>query len=71
MITLINWRDFMNLITYLKGINYNIIEKGKDYSGKKLFSKIIPDKINIKHKKTEIKDGDLIKGFVKKQFLTI
>ena len=56
----------MNLSTYLKGIDYNIIEKGKNYSGKKLFSKIIPDKINIKHKKTEIKDGDLINGFVNK-----
>ena len=38
--TLINWRDFMNLITYLKGINYNIIEKGKDYSGKNYSPKL-------------------------------
>ena len=50
----------MNLSTYLKGIDHNFIEKGKKYAGKKLFSKIIPDKINIKYKKTEIKDGDLI-----------
>ena len=55
----VNWRDYMNLLTYCNDIKINNIEK-KDYTGKQLYSNLIPDGINIDKNGVKIVNGKIL-----------
>lgn len=64
----IPWKIFMNLITYLELPKNVKIEKGKIYTGRDLFSSIIPERIEKQGngKDMNIVKGQLVSGCVKK-----
>lgn len=74
--TPLNWRNSMNFLapTFEK-INEIKIEKHKIYNGNEIASHIIPNKINYpeyggpNNFKTVIKNGNIIKGFISKNFI--
>ncbi len=60
--TKINWRDAMNIMSYTTIEDYSKLKKDKEYTGKELFSMIIPSKITMTVGNVEIKNGELLKG---------
>ena len=68
----ISWRDIMNLMMYTSVDDVKII-KNKNYSGNDVFSKIIPDKINMNTMtdagKVSIKNGELKEGQLSKKII--
>lgn len=59
----------MNILSYLEhtdNISDFVVDKKKVYTGKELFSFILPKKLNIKDKNFTIKDGELIDGIIGK-----
>ena len=67
--TLLELDECSNLISNSKN-DYFDFKKGKKYTGKELFSRIIPDGINSsKGTKFQIKDGSLVKGRLDKSQL--
>ncbi len=64
----INWRTVMNLISHTNIDNYNSIEK-KEYTGNEIFSMIIPEKINLKKDFINVKNGNIIEGFINKKMI--
>jgi DNA-directed RNA polymerase beta' subunit len=71
-ITTVRWKDAMNLLAGTKVVN-ELLEKpfakGKMYSGKEIYSYLIPDKVNVKTKTVEIKNGEILKGPLAKKEL--
>lgn len=65
----IDWNDVMNIISYTKLDNYDIIKKNQEYTGKQVFSMIVPSKVNLNSAGTEIKDGQVVKGVIKKKLV--
>ena len=72
----INWRNSMNfLASTFDKINEMKIIKHKIYSGNEIASHIIPEKINYpeyggpNNFKTTIKNGNIINGFINKNFI--
>ncbi len=63
---MVNWQDAMNIASYTNTNDYDIIKKNKDISGKDLFSIILPKDMNTKIGNLVIKDGQIIKGQLKK-----
>tara|TARA_Y100000768_G_scaffold331495_1_gene270734 strand:+ start:4112 stop:8506 length:4395 start_codon:yes stop_codon:yes gene_type:complete len=57
----VNWRQYMNLLTYCDDISINNIEK-KDYSGKQLYSNLIPNGININKGGIKIINGNILQS---------
>ena len=55
----IKWRDYMNLLTYCNNININNIKK-KDYTGKQLYSNLIPAGINLDKGNIKIVNGNIL-----------
>ena len=67
--TLLELDECSNLISNTKNDEFDF-KKGKKYTGKELFSRIIPDGINSsKGTKFQIKDGSLVKGRLDKSQL--
>ena len=64
--TKINWKDYMNLLGNCKNIDLGKIEKNKNYSGHQIYTKLIPDEINLNKDGCEINNGVLLKGIIKK-----
>lgn len=66
--TKIDWKDMMNLLMYVELDKYDV--KKKEYTGKEMFSYIIPKKINLYTNSdsgpVEIINGDIIKGHMQK-----
>jgi hypothetical protein len=58
----VDWKTAMNLITYTSVEDFSKIQKGADISGSKLYSMIIPPKINIDSKKMKVKNGVITEG---------
>ena len=58
----IDWRDMMNLLVLCNNVNFNNIIKNKKYSGKTLYSKLIPNDINAIKDNGEIINGNIVKG---------
>jgi len=65
----VNWRTAMNLITYTSVDGVGKIKKGEDIEGSKLYSMIIPSKININAGPTVINNGNIEKGRISGAFL--
>jgi DNA-directed RNA polymerase II subunit RPB1 len=63
-----DWRTAMNLLAFTTFDDNDKIEKGKDISGKELFSLIVPQNINVSLKKDgidfEMEDGEIIRGSI-------
>lgn len=63
-----SWRTLMNLLSSTEGAEDYIIEKNKDYTGRDMFSYILPEKVNLSFKKDgsrpeiTIKNGKIISG---------
>ena len=58
----IDWRDVMNLLVLCNNLNLNNIIKNKKYTGKALYSKLIPNNINAIKDDGEIINGNIVKG---------
>lgn len=71
--TTVNWRNVMNILSCLKLPKNTIIEKNKSYSGRELFSMILPERVNKsnmgKKDAVNIEHGKLISGFLNKNVL--
>tara|TARA_Y100000780_G_C13695839_1_gene422085 strand:+ start:37510 stop:39261 length:1752 start_codon:yes stop_codon:yes gene_type:complete len=67
--TNIDWKTAMNLLTYTDIENFDKIKKNSSYTGKQIFSQILPSKVNVKKAGVEIKNGELMKGQINKKFL--
>jgi DNA-directed RNA polymerase II subunit RPB1 len=69
--TIIDWKTTMNLLSYTKKDIKTLtnIKKNKNYTGKELFSNIIPNRINISRKNINIVNGVLNKGNLSKEYL--
>jgi len=67
--TRISWRNVMNILSHTTFNEYDKIEKDREYTGKELFSMIIPNKISMKMKDVEIVEGKLIKGKINKSII--
>ena len=63
----INYNDYMNLLSHGYDINKNNIDKTKKYTGKDIYSMILPSNINYESSKLVIKHGKLIKGHINKK----
>lgn len=71
-ITTVRWKDAMNLLAgtkVVKEVLDNPLAKGKVYDGKEIYSYLIPDKVNVKTKTVEIKNGKILKGPLAKKEL--
>jgi DNA-directed RNA polymerase beta' subunit len=63
--TKIDWRTVMNIITSTSVLDLEKITKNKEYSGKELFSYIIPKNINMSiPNKINIKNGIMTEGII-------
>ena len=69
----IDWHDYMNLLSFVRSsdkskfdISKIKFQKNKKYSGIDLFNNIIPKNINVEAGKVKIRNGDIMKGPVKK-----
>ena len=64
----VDWHDFMNIAVHCIGLDLQKLklEKNKDYNGTELYNIIVPDGINLNTSIT-VKNGDIIKGQVKKK----
>lgn len=60
----VDWRNAMNLISYTTIEDFDKIPKGENMSGTKLYSFIVPPKINFKASKLKIKNGEITEGKV-------
>jgi DNA-directed RNA polymerase II subunit RPB1 len=58
----VDWRTAMNLITYTTLEDFSVIKKGKDISGIKMYSVIIPPNISVSSEGLVIKNGKIIEG---------
>ena len=67
--TEIDWKDAMNIMAYTKLKDYGVVKKNRKYSGKELFSMIVPPKINIDRRDITIKNGIITKGRLNKSHL--
>jgi DNA-directed RNA polymerase II subunit RPB1 len=67
--TKINWRHAMNIIMHTSITNKNIIKKNVEYTGKELFSLIIPDNINISGGGIKINKAKLEQGLIGKKHI--
>lgn len=63
----INWKNAMNILSYTT--QNKIIKKDTKYTGKELFSYIIPPNITIERKDITIKNSKIIKGRLSKPLL--
>jgi DNA-directed RNA polymerase II subunit RPB1 len=63
-----NWKTAMNLISYTTLDDYKIFEK-KQYNGNQIFSMIIPERINLKQKNINIKNGIIKDGVINKKLI--
>jgi DNA-directed RNA polymerase beta' subunit len=71
-----NWRSAMNLLSSVKLSNFDNIPKNKIYTGKDIFSYLIPDKINLlkgDRNKPDIyiKNGKIVSGRLAKSALGV
>lgn len=62
----IDWRTAMNIISYTSIDNFKDFKKNKKYTGKELFSMIIPNKITTSRAGIKVKKGKLIEGQIGK-----
>lgn len=65
----LNWRTTMNLLSGLELDKFNDIKKNKEYTGKEIYSYLIPQKINLlkgEHDKPKIlvKNGIMVAGLL-------
>jgi len=67
--TKVSWENTMNILSYTTFNDYDKLEKNKEYTGKEIFSMIIPNKISMKMKDVEIIEGNLIKGKISKSLI--
>lgn len=58
----VDWKTAMNLITYTSIEDFSQIPKGQDIPGIKLYSMIIPPKINVKTNDLKVKNGEILEG---------
>jgi hypothetical protein len=58
----VDWKTAMNLITYTSVEDFSQLQKGVDITGSKLYSMIIPPKINLDGKKLKVKNGEIVDG---------
>lgn len=61
----IHWKDAMNIISYTSIDDFSSFKKNESYKGSKMFSLIIPSKINIDLAGATIKNGNIEKGVIK------
>ena len=69
-----NWRDYMNLAACISREEIAQVKKNKEYTGKQLFSELVPEKINFQKKSGgkvtfDITNGILTEGTVAKDLL--
>lgn len=65
----LDWRTTMNLLSGLELDNYKNIKKNKEYSGKEIYSNLIPSKINLlkgdpSNPKILVKNGVMLAGLL-------
>ncbi len=69
----VNWKSAMNIISYTGADLFNNmhkdIKKNEDIDGQKLFSLIIPSKVNLVEKDIKIENGNVISGRIRKDVL--
>ena len=61
--------DYMNLLTSVELNDIKNSSIKKYYSGTELYNNIIPKNINTKTNNVEIKDGDIVKGYISSDVL--
>lgn len=65
----IPWRNTMNILSATNFSEFNKIKKDKIYTGKEVYSFIIPDNINIDKADITIKNGQIVNGRLSKASL--
>ena len=65
----LDWKIAMNLLSNVGDNQYATLEKGRTYTGPEVFSKIIPEKINIDNGSIVIQNGELKKGRIGKSMI--
>lgn len=65
----INWDVVMNIVSYTSFDDFKKIKKGKEYTGKELFSLILPAKVNIDNGGVKIENGELKEGKIGKNMI--
>jgi DNA-directed RNA polymerase beta' subunit len=65
----INWQVVMNILANTSFKDYHLIKKNKEYTGKEVYSFIIPPNINIDRHDITIKNSEIIKGRLTKAIL--
>jgi DNA-directed RNA polymerase II subunit RPB1 len=58
----IHWKDAMNIVSYTSIDDFSSFKKNVGYDGAKMFSLIVPSKINMEHAGVTIKNGNIEKG---------
>lgn len=66
----IHWKDAMNIISYTTLDDFSTFKKTEDYPGPKMFSLIIPSKINMEHQGVTIKNGNIEKGIIRNHHIS-
>lgn len=64
--TVVDWKDAMNIMSYVEVTSIEPIKKDKKYTGHELFSMIIPDRINVNSKGVVVENGVLKSGQISK-----
>lgn len=65
----IGWRHAMNMLANTSFKNFESIQKDKEYTGKEIYSFIIPPNINIDRNDITIKNSQIVKGRLNKSIL--
>src|ERR1700722_18833123 len=58
----VDWRNAMNIMSYTSLEDFTKIPKNADISGSKLYSMVIPDKVNLTTSDVKIKKGNMLEG---------
>lgn len=66
----IHWKDAMNIISYTSIDDFSSFKKNEPYNGSKMFSLIIPNRINMDLAGAVIKNGKLEKGVIKNSHIS-
>ena len=66
----IDWKNTMNILASTTFKNYNLITKDKEYTGKYIYSLIIPPNINIDRSDFSIVNSIIVKGQLNKNILS-
>ena len=60
----VDWRNAMNLMSYTSLEDFTVIPKNADINGSKLYSMVIPDRVNLTMSSLKVKQGNITEGRV-------